>query len=100
MNTNTMATDLNTVDSANQVPNEIRFFFQAPNDNNIYHVTFKRILPQESENFDDYEHDYEFFFQSPNDSVHVTVKLLPQYLIVNLLNERFYGMDFDANDLK
>src|SRR5438067_1149782 len=93
--------DLNTVDSENQVPNEIKFFYQAQNDINIYHITLKRILPQDPENSDDYyDHDYEFFFQSPNESVHVKCKLLSSSLIVNFLNERFYGVDFDANDLK
>ena len=58
-------------------------------------------MPQDSISCDDdYDYDYEFFFQSPNDSVHVTCKLLSPSLIVNFLNERFYGVDFDANDLK
>ena len=97
----TEACDLNAVGSANQVLNEIKFFYQAQDDNNIYHVTFKGILPQESVSWDDdYDYGYELFFQGPNDSVHVTCKLLSPSLIVNFLNERFYGVHFDANDLE
>ena len=80
---------------------EFSLFHQ--NDNNIYHVTCKRVLqgyPQESCD-DDY--DYEFFFQSSNDPTtifYVTCKLLSHSLIVDLLNKEIYGRDFDVNDLK
>ncbi|RIA82930.1 hypothetical protein C1645_787371 [Glomus cerebriforme] len=86
---------------------EFKLFYQA-NDNNVYHVTCKQILqdyPQGSGNSVSWEDDYdfEFFFQIPNNSTiifHVTCKLLSFSLMVNLLNNKFYGMDFDLNVLK
>ncbi|RIA96707.1 hypothetical protein C1645_802246 [Glomus cerebriforme] len=80
--------------------NELKLFYQAPNDNNFYHVTCKIILQDyQSENsvpWDDDNYDYEFFFQN----YHVTCKLLTHSLVLNILNKEIYGRDFDINDLK
>ena len=108
--------NLVTFNSANQVSTqaialqpmqnqlvEIRLFYQD-GDDNIYHVTCKRILQdylQGSENsipWDD-NYDYEFFFNDSTTLFHVTCKLLPNSLIVNLLNNKFYGMGFDERNL-
>src|SRR2546421_181875 len=85
--------------------NKLRLFYQAQNDDNIYHVVTCQDFPQGLENpvslNDNY--DYEFFFQSPNISAaisHVTCKLLSYSSIINLLNKKVYGMDFDVNNLK
>ncbi|CAB4389654.1 unnamed protein product [Rhizophagus irregularis] len=78
--------------------NEFRLFYQPPNDNNFYHVTFKMIL-QLSENYND-DYDYEFFYQSLDASYYVTCKLLPRPLILEILNKEIYATDFDTNDLK
>ncbi|CAB4395087.1 unnamed protein product [Rhizophagus irregularis] len=79
--------------------NEFRLFYQPPNDNNFYHVTFK-ITWQLSENYDD-DYDYEFFHQQNLDtSYYVTCKLLPHSLIMDILNKEIYGIDFDVNELK
>src|SRR5436305_10671953 len=115
MNTNTMITTAvcDPVDSTghqttiqpmpNQL-NELRLFHQAQNDDNIYHVTCQG-FSQGSENSvsRDDNYDYEFFFQNDSDSAaifHATCKLLSPSSIVNLLNEKFYGTEFDVNDLK
>jgi hypothetical protein len=103
MNTNTTFTynsenkiSIQTTQS-NQVLqlNELRLFFQAPNDDNFYHVTCKMIL-QDSVSWNDDNYDYEFFFQS----YHVTCKLLSHSSILNILNKEIYGRDFNLNDLK
>src|SRR5687768_14153794 len=46
------------------------------------------------------DHDYEFFFCDSVMIYHVTCKLLPPSSIISILNKKFYGMDFDVNDLK
>ncbi|GBB84514.1 hypothetical protein RclHR1_11090002 [Rhizophagus clarus] len=84
---------------------ECRFFYLLQHDNNIYHVTCKKILLQGVENtvlLDD-DYDYEFIFQSLNDPAiifHVTCKLLSSSLIVNILNKKIYGMDFNVTNLE
>ena len=94
-----------------QIDQEFKLFHQTPNDDNLYHITCKMILHDKSEDLnsvslDDSNYDYDFFLQSSNDSSHstprhhVTCKLLSSTLIVNILNKKVYGMDFDANDLK
>src|ERR1051325_1078278 len=94
-----------------QIDQEFKLFHQTPNDDKLYHITCKMILHdchQKSEDLnsvslDDSNYDYEFFLQSSNDSTprhHVTCKLLSSILVVNILNKKVYGMDFDANDLK
>ncbi|CAB4433573.1 hypothetical protein RhiirA5_408209 [Rhizophagus irregularis] len=75
--------------------NELRLFYQAPNDDNFYHVTCKTIL-QDSVSWNDDDYDYEFFFQS----YHVTCKLLSHSSILNILNKEIYGRDFNLNDFK
>ncbi|PKY61451.1 hypothetical protein RhiirA4_486448 [Rhizophagus irregularis] len=48
--------------------------------------------------FLDDNYDYEFFLESLDDSTmmfHVTCKLLPNSLILNILNKEIYGFDFD-----
>ncbi|RIA96177.1 hypothetical protein C1645_859073 [Glomus cerebriforme] len=104
---NIMAQAYSTVDNNNEDLGELRLFYQPPNDENFYHVTCKMISQdyQESENSSSWEddYDYEFFFQSSNDSTtifHVACKLLSYSLIVNMLNKKIYGIDFDANDSK
>jgi hypothetical protein len=88
--------------------NKFGLFCQVQHDDNSYHVTCQN-FPQGSENsvsWDDDNYDYEFFIQIPNVSAaishhsHVMCKLLSPSSIVNLLNKKFYGMDFDVNDLK
>jgi hypothetical protein len=84
---------------------ECRIFYQLQHDNNIYHVTCKKIHYQRAENiilFDD-DYDFEFIFQSTSDSIiiyHVTCKLLSHSLIVNILNKKIYGMDFNETEMK
>ena len=89
--------------------NELKLFYQTPNDIHFYHVTCKMILQdylQNSKNssWDDDNYDYEFFFQNSNNSeisiYHVACKLLSHSLIINILNKEIYGMDFDINELK
>jgi|SRR6266542_4663652 len=78
---------------------EFNLFYQPPNDNNFYHVTFKMIL-QLSENWGN-DYDFEFFHQSSDASLYyVTCKLLSHPLIISILNKEFYEIDFDVNDLK
>ncbi|RIA95224.1 hypothetical protein C1645_816953 [Glomus cerebriforme] len=81
--------------------NEVSLFYQSPIESNIYHVTCKIIL-QESENFasDNNDHDYEFFFQESTTRYYVTCKLLSNSLIVNILNKKIYGIDFNVTDFK
>ncbi|GET00486.1 hypothetical protein GLOIN_2v1549999 [Rhizophagus clarus] len=79
-----------------QLNDEIRLFYQPPNDNRFYHVNCKII-------FQDFlsDYDYEFFYeQRPNVRYHVTCKSLSPTLIINILNKEIYGRDFDVNDLK
>jgi hypothetical protein len=83
--------------------NVLRLFYQV-HDGNIYHVTCQD-FPQALENFAscDENYDYEFFLQSSSDSAamsYVTCKLLSLPLLVNILNKKIYGMDFDAKELK
>ncbi|GBC07468.1 hypothetical protein RclHR1_00750002 [Rhizophagus clarus] len=103
------STALHDLDLANQLAtqiqpmqnsqlNEFRLFYQPPNDDNFYHVTFKMILQLSENYYDDY--DYEFFYQGSDANYYVTCKLLPHPLIVNILNKEIYGIDFDVNDLK
>src|SRR3954467_3241684 len=87
--------------------NYLKLFYQTPNDNHIYHITCKMILQDfqksDFDSWDEDNYDYEFFLQSSNGSTmshYVTCKLLSHILIVNMLNKKFYGTDFDANDLK
>jgi hypothetical protein len=112
--------DINTFDSVNQVSAqtitlqpiqdqlvELSLFYQPQNDNNIYHITCRKILQyhlQGSENrtFLDDNYDYEFFIECSDDSAtmfHVTCKLLPNSLILNILNKEIYGFDFDITEL-
>ncbi|RIA96183.1 hypothetical protein C1645_755665 [Glomus cerebriforme] len=78
---------------------KFKLFYYTTNDGHIYHITCKMILENSvSEEEDDY--NYEFFFQCLNTKYHITCKLLPSPLIVNILNKKIYGMDFDVNDLK
>src|SRR4051794_1790748 len=109
--TSTISQSNTTFSSASQVStqalqpvNELGLFYQAPNDNNFYHVTCKMILYDYPENpapLDDDNYDYEFFFQSSNDAAtyHVTCKLLSHSSIVNILNKEIYryGIDFNVN---
>ncbi|PKY48104.1 hypothetical protein RhiirA4_421919 [Rhizophagus irregularis] len=81
-----------------------QLFYQPPNDNNFYHITFKPILQisengilQLSENLED-NYDYEFFYDANN--YHVTCKLFPRSLIIDILNKEIYGIDFNVNDLR
>ncbi|GBC06060.1 hypothetical protein RclHR1_00660014 [Rhizophagus clarus] len=74
---------------------ELRFFYQVPNDDNFYHVTCKMIL-QDSVSWSDDNYDYEFFFQS----YHVTCKLLSHSSVLNILNKEIYGREFNLNDNK
>ncbi|PKY25412.1 hypothetical protein RhiirB3_527898 [Rhizophagus irregularis] len=81
-------------------------FYQPPNDDNFYHITFNPIIKlsengtlQLSENFED-NYDYEFFYEASLPSYHVTCKLFPRSLIIDILNKEIYGIDFDVNDLR
>jgi hypothetical protein len=76
-----------------------KLFYQPPNDDNFYHVTFKPFNPI-SQPYENYEDDYDYDLFSQDDSYHITCKLLPHTLIINILNKEFYGIDFDSNDLK
>ncbi|RIA96717.1 hypothetical protein C1645_815035 [Glomus cerebriforme] len=76
---------------------ELKLFYQPPNDNNFYHVTCKMNYFQSSKNLVSWEYDYYYEF---SDTIHVTCKLLSHSLIVNFLNKEIYGRDFDVNDLK
>jgi hypothetical protein len=82
------ADQVSTIESLN-------LFYQPPNDVNFYHTTCKMILQIQDSSLED-DYDYEFFFQN----YHVTCKLLPHSLIVDILNKEIYGIDFDVNDLK
>ncbi|RIA88494.1 hypothetical protein C1645_243103 [Glomus cerebriforme] len=82
--------------------NEFRFFYHSPDDDNCYHVICKIIL-QDYPQINDENYDFEFFYQNSNDSnirYHVTCKLLSNSLIINLLNKKIYGRDFDSNEFK
>ncbi|GBB94259.1 hypothetical protein RclHR1_02320014 [Rhizophagus clarus] len=79
--------------------NELRLFYQPPNDVNIYNVTSKITLQDHHQNDDD-DYDYEFFYQISDDLRHVTCKLLPSSLITGILNKKIYGIDFDTSELK
>jgi hypothetical protein len=108
--------DVDTLDLENQVSAqtitfqpiqdqlaELNLFHQPENDNNIYHITCRKILRyhlQGPENFtflnDNY--DYEFFIECSDDSatmLHVTCILLSNSLILNILNKKIYGMNCD-----
>ncbi|CAB4478868.1 hypothetical protein RhiirA1_470366 [Rhizophagus irregularis] len=53
--------------------------------------------------FLDDNYDYEFFLESLDDSTtmfHITCKLLPNSLIINILNKEIYGFDFDVTELR
>ncbi|CAB4475046.1 hypothetical protein RhiirA1_461620 [Rhizophagus irregularis] len=111
--------DIDTFDSANQVSAqtttfqpiqdqlvELSLFYQPQNDNsNIYHITCRKITQdhlQGTGNSDD-NYDYEFFIESLDDfttTFHVTCKLLPNFLILNILNKEIYGFDFDVTELR
>jgi hypothetical protein len=82
-------------------PNELRLFYQAPDEDNIYHIICKIIL-QDSENFVSLEDDYDYEFISDDSEMifHVTCKLLPYSLLVDILNKETYGIDFDVTELK
>jgi len=71
-------------------------FFKPQNDASIYHVNCKKIFPSNNINSLEDDYDFEFFFNN----YHVTCKLLPQELILDILNKEVYGMDFDYNALK
>ncbi|EXX59070.1 uncharacterized protein OCT59_009057 [Rhizophagus irregularis] len=84
---------------------ELSLFYQPQKDNNIYHITCKKITQdhlQGTGNSDD-SYDYKFFIESLDDfttTFHVTcTKLLPNSLILNILNKKFYGFDFDVTEL-
>ena len=83
--------------------NELKLFYQPPNDVNHYHVTCKITSQDYRPNYDDYDYDYEFFYQNSNDIIntkHITCKFLPPSLIISILNKKIYGINFDMNDLK
>src|SRR5436190_17878126 len=86
------------VGSASQFLDEVAFFYNPPNDINIYHVICKMISQDHSQNSasDDDNFDYEFFYFR----YHVTCKLLSHSLIVNVLNREIYRRNFNANDWK
>jgi hypothetical protein len=91
---------MSTFDSDQLV--KFNLFHKPENDDNIYHVTCRKILQEESENFLVYDYDHEFFLESLDGSAtifHVTCKLLPNSLILNILNREIYGFDFDVNEL-
>ncbi|CAG8694156.1 uncharacterized protein OCT59_025972 [Rhizophagus irregularis] len=53
--------------------------------------------------FLDDNYDYELFLESLDDSTtmfHITCKLLPNSLILNILNKEIYGFDFDVTELR
>ncbi|RIA96711.1 hypothetical protein C1645_754281 [Glomus cerebriforme] len=93
----TQATAFQPTQSYQSTQQELRLFYQPPNDNNFYHVTCKMNYVQSSENIVSWEYDYDYEF---SDTIYVTCKLLSHSLIVNLLNKEIYGRDFDVNDLK
>jgi hypothetical protein len=79
------------------------FFYQPPNEIGIFHINCKIILQdfQISENFIwENIHDFEFFYIASNASYHVKCKLLSHSSIIDILNKKKYGIDFDANELK
>ncbi|RIA96187.1 hypothetical protein C1645_815771 [Glomus cerebriforme] len=78
---------------------KLKLFYYTTNDDHIYHITCK-MISENSVSEEDYDYDYEFFFQSLNTKYHITCKLLPSPLIVNILNKKIYGIDYDVNDLK
>ncbi|CAB4405188.1 unnamed protein product [Rhizophagus irregularis] len=86
---------------------ELSLFYQPQNDNDIYHITCRKITQDHLQGtgnsiFLDDNYDYEFFLESLDDSTttfHVTCKLLPNSLILNILNKEFYGFDFDVTEL-
>ncbi|RGB36330.1 hypothetical protein C1646_758231 [Rhizophagus diaphanus] len=81
--------------------NELRLFYQAPDDDNIYHVTCKMFLQDlEITASPDDVYDYEFISNDSEMILYVTCKLLPCSLIVNILNKETYGIDFDISELK
>ncbi|GES85877.1 hypothetical protein GLOIN_2v1836766 [Rhizophagus clarus] len=82
--------------------NELKLFYQPPNDGYIYNVAYKITL-QDSHQNDDNDYDYEFFYQISDDIIntkHVTCKILLPSSIINILNKKIYGIDFDITDLK
>ncbi|PKK66919.1 hypothetical protein RhiirC2_784185 [Rhizophagus irregularis] len=83
--------------------NELRLFYQPSNDDYIYNVTCKITLQNYNQNNDDEDYDYEFFYQVSNDIIntkHVKCKILSPPLVINILNKKIYGIDFDINELK
>ena len=77
-------------------PLNFGFFFQPPNDDNIYHVTCSMISPENLAPWNGDDYDYEFFYSK----YHVTCKVLPPSLIIDMLNKEIYGRNFDVNELK
>ncbi|RGB36339.1 hypothetical protein C1646_758242 [Rhizophagus diaphanus] len=87
---------------------EFNIFYQPQNDNYIYHITCRKITQDHLQGtgnsiFLDDNYDYEFFIENLDDSTtmfHVTCKLLPNSLILNILNKEIYGFDFDITELR
>ncbi|RGB38488.1 hypothetical protein C1646_755653 [Rhizophagus diaphanus] len=78
-------------------------FYQPPNDDNFYLITFVKLSEngtlQLSENFEN-NYDFEFFYDASLPYYHVTCKLFPRSLIIDILNKNIYGIDFNVNDLR
>src|SRR6266536_2310137 len=75
----------------------LRFYHLSPNDDNFYLVTCK-IISQENSSDDHDHYNHEFFYQHPSDPSAryiVTCKLLPHYLVEDILNGEAYGMNYN-----
>jgi hypothetical protein len=91
----TQATAIQPLQNFQSTQEELRLFYQPPNDNNFYHVTRRKIL---QENLISWEDDYDYKFS--NAIYSVTCKLMSHSLIVDILNKEIYGRDFNIDNLK
>ncbi|RIA96712.1 hypothetical protein C1645_815026 [Glomus cerebriforme] len=87
----TQAMTINSIQ--NYQPTQRLFYYQQPNDDNFYHITYKMILKDYLQTYDD-DYDYEFFHHSSIARYHVTCKSLSHSSIINKLNKIIYGKDF------
>ncbi|GBC06057.1 hypothetical protein RclHR1_00660011 [Rhizophagus clarus] len=91
----TQATEIQPIQNYQSTQEQLRLFYQPPNDNNFYHVTYKMIV---QENLISLEDECDYMFSDAK--YYVTCKLLSHSLIVDILNKEIYGRDFDIEDLK
>ncbi|RGB30951.1 hypothetical protein C1646_764657 [Rhizophagus diaphanus] len=75
---------------------KISFFYNPPDDHQIYHITCQ--LLNENNNNSDSPSDHKFYYKIDDKNFYITCILIPNSLIVQFLNKKIYGIELKQGE--